>query len=123
MPRRTSRYSASVNNDLEVRILAIINASEDAMSIQQIQREDITLTNYTSQKLARVLGKLIDMGFVRKSKSKSTGRMMYKSVSVMLRQGYSVDQVYELQSTPAAEVPFTARLINWEVDEERKEVE
>lgn len=120
MPRRTSRYSASVNNDLEIRILVIINASEDAMSIQQIQREDITLANYTSQKLARVLGKLIEMGFVRKSKSKS-GRMMYKSVSVMLRQGYSVDQIYELQSTSAAEVPLTARLINWEVDEERKE--
>lgn len=119
MPGRTSRYSTSVNNDLEIRVLAIVNASEDAVSIQQIQREDITLANYTSQKLARVLGKLIEMGFVRKGKSKSTGRMMYKSVSVMLRQGYGIEDEVAPATNPISAMPM---IPNWELTAERESI-
>lgn len=87
----TTRYRASVNEDLEIRVLDILSNSQEALSIQQMQREDIILAHHTSQKITRVLAKLIEMGFVRKGKSKSSGHMMYKAVSVMLEQGYSVD--------------------------------
>lgn len=88
---KTSKYSASINQELEFRVLDLLVNSENAMSIQDMQRSDIILAHHTSQKLARVLGKLIDMGFIRKEKSKSTNRMMYKSVSVMIAQGYEID--------------------------------
>jgi hypothetical protein len=41
--------------------------------------------------MARVLGNLNDMGLVAKAKSKSTNRMMYKSVGVMRAQGYDLE--------------------------------
>lgn len=107
---KTSKFSDSVNQDLEIRTLDILANSQNAMSIQDIQREDIVLAHHTSQKMARVLGKLVDMGFVRKNKSKVNNRMMYKSVSVMLAQGYQVDE-------PADEcyVSQVSRLPNYEL--------
>ena len=44
----------------------------------------------TPQKMARILGHLIEMGNVVKAKSKSKNRMVYKSLAVMRDQGYDV---------------------------------
>lgn len=116
---KTSKYSEKLNQELEFRVLHILVNSEDALSIQQIQQQDIILSHHTSQKLARVLGKLIDMGFVKKSKSRSSNRMMYKAVSVMLAQGYEVEN----NGTPAAETIATMPMIlNWEITTERESV-
>lgn len=49
------------------------------------------LNSVSSQKLARILAECVDMGLVRKAKSKASGLMMYKSVAVMREQGYDVD--------------------------------
>lgn len=91
MPGKTAKYSTRTNAELELRILDILNTSKQAMTIDQIKQQDMMLAPHTSQKLAHVLGKLIEMGFVRKGKSKSLNRMMYKAVSVMMEEGYNVD--------------------------------
>lgn len=121
----TTRYRASVNEDLEIRVLDILTNSPEAMSIQQIQREDIILAHHTSQKITRVLGKLTEMGFVRKGKSRSSGHMLYKSVSVMLAQGYTLDDDIFGNPLPQTiaenEEKFLKNYnVNWELDGEKK---
>lgn len=56
-----------------------------------MQAGSIFLAGVTNQKLARILSECVDMGLVRKAKSKASGLMMYKSVGVMRAQGYDVD--------------------------------
>ena len=114
---KTSKYSTKVNQELEFRVLEVLLNSEDALSIQQIQQKDMILSSHTSQKLARVLGKLIDFGFVKKSKSKSSNRMMYKAVSVMLAQGYEInDESCGSMTMMTETMPVTP---NWELITER----
>ena len=75
-----------------MRILGILNESEEAMTIDEIKSRDMILQPLTSQKMARLICNLIDMGFVRRGKSKSLGRMVYKAVAVMVRQGYKEEE-------------------------------
>ena len=75
-----------------MRILSILNESEEAMTIDEIKSQDMILQPLTSQKMARLISNLIEMGFARKGKSKSLGRMVYKAVAVMIRQGYDVNE-------------------------------
>lgn len=78
-----------------MRILSILNESEEAMTIDQIKSQDMILQPLTSQKMARLISNLIEMGLVRKDRSKSLGRMVYKAVAVMVRQGYDVNEEEE----------------------------
>ncbi len=90
MPGKTAKYNARTNAELELRVLDILNTTKQAMTIDQIKQQDMILAPHTSQKLARILGKLIEMGFVRKGKSRSLNRMLYKAVSAMEEEGYDV---------------------------------
>lgn len=120
---KSSKYSTKVNQDLEIRVLDILVHSEEALSTQQIQQKDMILASYTPQKLTRVLGKLIDMGFVKKSKSRANNRMVYKAVSVMLAQGYEIDDDNGNCGTPAAAALEIMPMIpNWEIATERMSV-
>lgn len=65
------------------------------MTIDEIKSQDMILQPLTSQKMARLIGNLIEMGLVRKGKSKSLGRMVYKAVAVMISQGYDVNEEEE----------------------------
>ena len=85
---RVHRASPEKEGEYKMRILGILNESEEAMTIDEIKSRDIVLQPLTSQKMARLICNLIDMGFVRRGKSKSLGRMVYKAVAVMVRQGY-----------------------------------
>lgn len=111
-------YSEKLNQELEFRTLDVLLHSDDAMTIQQIQQQDMILAPHTPQKLARVLGKLIEMGLVKKSKSKSTNRMLYKSVAVMIAQGYDIGNENEVPATVSMEniMPVVP---NWELTTER----
>lgn len=119
---KSSKYSKSVNEDLEFRVLNVLSNSPEALSTQQIQTMDIVLSHHTPQKLSRVLGKLIDMGFARKGKSKATGRMMYKSVAVMIKQGYRIDGDIFGQPTYQPDenrvLNMTKGNVNWELEAE-----
>lgn len=91
MPGKTSRYKKDKTAIWEGEVMMILANSQDAMTIDMVKNSSITLTGMTSQKMARILGHLIEMGLVRKGKSKSSGRMMYKAVAVMEEQGYEVE--------------------------------
>jgi hypothetical protein len=92
MPGRTrTQVSTTLEGDFRIRTLDILNNSDDGLTIDQIKQRDMVLSPLTSQKMARVLGYLVEMGFVKKAKSRSTGRMVYKAVSKMEEQGYEVE--------------------------------
>ncbi len=94
MPGKTTtrKYSAAQEGTFRMEVLYVLNNSEDAMTIEQIKNEStIILGGLTSQKMARILGHLIEMGVVRKAKSKQKGRMVYKTVSKMIEQGYEFE--------------------------------
>lgn len=92
---RVHRLSSEKEGEYKMRILSILNESEEAMTIDQIKSQDMILQPLTSQKMARLISNLIEMGLVRKGKSKSLGRMVYKAVAVMVRQGYDVNEEEE----------------------------
>jgi DNA-binding MarR family transcriptional regulator len=86
------KTTPEVEADYLFRILDIVGASDEALTIEAIQNEDMILAHLTSQKMSRVLARLIEMGLVKKGKSKSLGRMVYKSTAKMQEQGYDVEE-------------------------------
>ena len=78
-----------------MHILSILNESEEAMTIDEIKSQDMILQPKTSQKMARLIDNQIKIRHVRKSKSKSLGRMVYKAVAVMISLGYDVNEEEE----------------------------
>lgn len=113
MPGKTSKFSVEKDSEFRFRILDIINESEEAISIAEIQAQDMTLTGLSSQKISKLLANLIEMGLVRKGKSKSRGgRMVYKSVSKLIEQGYEIDE-----DAPEVSIkPYNG--MDWELEEE-----
>ena len=83
--RRTSKFTKDQNALLQGEVMIILAESEEALTIEEIQARSITLTGLSTQKIA---SHLIEMGNVTKAKSKSLGKMVYKSLAVMRRQGY-----------------------------------
>ena len=94
MPGRSTGRTMSVEKEgeLRMRTLNILADSDEALTIDEIKSRDFILAPITTQKMARVIGHLIEMGLVRKAKSKSLGRMVYKAVSKMVEQGYDVEE-------------------------------
>ena len=94
MPGRSTGRKISVEKEgeLRMRTLSILADSDEALTIDEIKSRDFILAPITTQKMARVIGHLIEMGLVRKAKSKSLGRMVYKAVSKMVEQGYNVEE-------------------------------
>lgn len=94
MPGRSTGRKMSVEKEgeLRMRTLSILADSDEALTIDEIKSRDFILAPITTQKMARVIGHLIEMGLVRKAKSKSLGRMVYKAVSKMVEQGYNVEE-------------------------------
>ena len=91
MPGASKKYTKEQTAIWRGEMLLRLSQSAEAMSIPQMQAGSIFLTGVTSQKLARILAECVDMGLVRKAKSRASGLMMYKSVGVMRAQGYDVD--------------------------------
>ena len=81
--RKTSRFTKDQNALLQGEVMIILAESEEALTIEQIQQKSILLTGLSSQKMARILSRLIEMGNVTKAKSRSQGKMVYKSLAVM----------------------------------------
>ena len=51
------------------------------------------LNNLTSQKIAKVLAELSEMGLVLKSKNSRSGKMNYKARAMCEAQGYNVEEM------------------------------
>lgn len=81
MPGRTSKFSAETNGQIKVELFSTLaEAGEyDNPTIEWIQNHSIYLKNFSTQKLSRSLGEMVEMGFVKKGKLK-TGRMVYRLV-------------------------------------------
>ncbi len=88
MPGKVSKYSAEYNGQLKVSILDVLSDATESMTTSEIQANSVFCAQATPQKMARVLNEMVDMGIVRKAKSKSTGRMKYILTSKMEEQGY-----------------------------------
>lgn len=88
--QRSTKYTAEYNGALKVAILDVLSEANESVSTSYLQGNSIVLATATPQKIARVLNEMIEMGLVLKSKSKSTGRMMYVLRAKMEEQGYDV---------------------------------
>ena len=91
--RSTRKYSTEQNVDFGMRVLGVLAEAPEALEIKQIQASDLILNNLTSQKIARVLSELSEMGLVLKSKNSRTGKMNYKTRAMCEAQGYNVEEM------------------------------
>ncbi len=94
MPGHSRKYSKARDSEVKVRIIDVLNNATEAdlPTTDWIRQQDVTLIGYTTQKLARVLSSLNDMGLVVKSKSHSLNRMVYRLRAKMEDQGYTFDE-------------------------------
>ena len=90
MPRMTSKYSKEFTNEITGRIAIILAEAKNGMSLDEIQMSDITLRGITTQKLARCISHLVEMGMVGKSKGHD-GRMRYRSLASMEADGIDTE--------------------------------
>lgn len=91
--RSTRKYSTEQNVDFGMRVLSVLAEAPEALEIKQIQASDLILNNLTSQKIARVLSELNEMGLVLKTKDTRTGKMNYKTRAMCEAQGYNVEEM------------------------------
>lgn len=90
-----TKYSPERTQEISVAAMLVLDEAEEALTGEQIRQSDLTLTNVTTQKLARVLGELAEKGFIKKTKGRD-GKMRYKSIEVLMRQGYDINaMVYQ----------------------------
>ena len=76
MPGRKSKYTKLQTQEMTMTALDILNDSPTALTISEICAQSPLLVNQTTQKMARCLNDLVEMGDIDKTKSKS-GRMLY----------------------------------------------
>lgn len=81
---KKSKYTTVQTQEIKMRAFEVLSNSEQALTIDEIQKADLCLVGSTSQKIARVLNDLSDFGFIEKVKSKN-GRMMYMSLETAER--------------------------------------
>lgn len=125
--RQTSKYSKDFTNEMTGRIAIVLAESQQALNITQIQQLDICLNGITSQKMARMINHLVDMGLVAKAKGRD-GRMVYKCLATLEEEGVD-PEIYRygvnMQDDPAAfkrrymvEHPDYIKILHGEDEEE-----
>ena len=90
-----SKYSAQQDAIIEGCAMVKLAEATDALTLDDIIKGEPLLTGVTTQKLARVMMKFVDMGFVVKSKRRD-GKMVYKTVARMEEEGYERDPITHL---------------------------
>lgn len=86
MPGTRPKYNKQQTAIMEGEILYIISHSPEAITIDEIRAQSFTLADVSTQKIARILTKLIEMGMVIKAKSKSKNKMVYKSLATLVEE-------------------------------------
>ena len=87
--KKTAKYNKQQTMVLEGEVIYILSHSAEAMTIDEIQAASFSLNGVSSQKIARILGHLIETGLAAKAKSRAKNKMVYKSLAVMTEEGYS----------------------------------
>ena len=111
MPGKSRKYSPSVETELKMRIIYVLDTADDSImpTIEWIQKQDIYLVNFSSQKIARTLGSLIESGLVKKGKSKNLNKMVYRLTS-------KIEETKEEVEEP--EVEMKSYYNNYELEDE-----
>ena len=87
-----SKYTKQQNQNWTVAAMIVLSDAQEAMTCDQIRQSDLELVGVTPQKMARILSGLVERGLVVKTKGKD-GRMRYKSVGVIIEQGYNLNEI------------------------------
>ena len=90
MPGRRTGTTKAQNQMYEFETLSVLSESPNALTITDICNKSMTLNGLTPQKMARILSQLVNMGLVRKTQSKSKGRMVYIAQSQLEEQGITL---------------------------------
>lgn len=78
--KKTSKYSEEDNQRLHVTLMMVLDEAERALSTAEIQNSDISLKNFTTQKISRELNELSEMGIVKKLKPKGSSVFKYMTM-------------------------------------------
>lgn len=87
-----SKYKVEDTQRWTLEALTTLEEEKRDMTCAEIQRANYCLVELTPQKLSRCLGELVERGLVAKTKGKD-GLMHYKSVSVILGEGYRLEEM------------------------------
>lgn len=87
---KKSKYSAQMDAIIEGCALVKLSEASDAITLDEIIQDEPLLTGVSTQKLAKIMAKFIDMGVIIKSKRRD-GKMVYKTVAAMESEGYTRD--------------------------------
>ena len=88
---KQAKYTREKTAEIRLTALGVLVDAGKPLTISEICAADLTLTYVTTQKMARELGDLVEAGLVKKTKSKSKGRMVYVAVASLEEQGYDLD--------------------------------
>ena len=88
---KQAKYTREKTAEIRLTALGVLIDAGKPLTISEICAADLTLTYVTTQKMARELGDLVEAGLVKKTKSKSKGRMVYAAVASLEEQGYDLD--------------------------------
>lgn len=88
---KQAKYTREKTAEIRLTALGVLIDAGRPLTISEICAADLTLTYVTTQKMARELGDLVEAGLVKKTKSKSKGRMVYAAVASLEEQGYDLD--------------------------------
>lgn len=85
------KYTREKSAEIRLTALGVLVDAGRPLTISEICAADMSLTYQSTQKMARELGSLVEAGLVRKTKSKSKGRMVYAAVASLEAQGYDME--------------------------------
>lgn len=88
---KQAKYAREKTAEIRLTALGVLVDAGKPLTISEVCAADLTLTYVTTQKMARELGDLVEAGLVKKTKSKSKGRMVYAAVAALEEQGYDLD--------------------------------
>ena len=88
---KQAKYTKERSVEIRLAALGVLQDAGRPLTISEICAPDMTLTYQTTQKMARALADLVEAGLVKKTKSKSKGRMVYAAVACLEEQGYEMD--------------------------------
>lgn len=86
MYSRKSKYPAELDALIEGCVMVKLAEADRALNLEEIIQGEPLLAGVTTQKLARVMSKFVDMGFIVKTKGQN-GRMVYRTVAALEEEG------------------------------------
>lgn len=88
---KQAKYTKEKSAEIRLTALGVLQDAGKPLTISEICAADLSLTYQTTQKMARELSSLVEAGLVKKTKSKSKGRMVYAAVACLEEQGYDLE--------------------------------